>query len=98
MDGQKIVDQAVKAFGTVHVLINNAGILRDKSFAKMSDAEWDAIIAVHLKGAYSMTKACWPLFRKQKFGRVINTASPAGVYGNRGQVNYSVSIVFLRFP
>lgn len=90
-DGQKIVDQAVKAFGTVHVLLNNAGILRDKSFKKMSDAEWDAVIAVHLKGAYAMTKAVWPLFRQQKFGRVINTSSPAGIYGNMGQTNYSAA-------
>ncbi|KLT40068.1 NAD(P)-binding protein [Cutaneotrichosporon oleaginosum] len=90
-EGQKIVDQAVQAFGTVHVLINNAGILRDKSFKKMDDAQWDAVIAVHLKGAYSMTKAVWPLFRQQKFGRVINTSSPAGIYGNMGQANYSAA-------
>lgn len=90
-EGQAIVDQAVKAFGTVHVLINNAGILRDRSFKKMSDKEWDDIIAVHLKGAYAMTKAVWPIFRQQKWGRVINTASPAGVYGNMGQVNYSTA-------
>ncbi|WWC89694.1 uncharacterized protein L201_004619 [Kwoniella dendrophila CBS 6074] len=90
-DGQQVVDAAVKAFGTVHVLINNAGILRDKSFKNMSEQDWDLITLVHLKGAYACTKACWPLFRQQKFGRVINTASAAGLYGNMGQANYSAA-------
>ncbi|WWC69102.1 uncharacterized protein I206_103038 [Kwoniella pini CBS 10737] len=90
-DGQKVVDQAVKAFGTVHILINNAGILRDKSFKNMSEQDWDLVTLVHLKGAYACTKACWPLFRQQKFGRVINTASAAGLYGNMGQANYSAA-------
>lgn len=89
MDGQAIIDQAVKAFGTVHVLINNAGILRDKSFRKMSEAEFNAVYDIHVKGAYAITKAVWPLFRQQKFGRIVNTSSPAGVYGNGGQTNYS---------
>ena len=57
----------------------------------MSDAEWDQIQAVHLKGAYSCTKATWPIFRKQKFGRIVNTASAAGLYGNFGQANYSAA-------
>lgn len=57
----------------------------------MTDAEWDAVVAVHLKGAYACTKAAWPIFRKQKFGRVINTASAAGLYGNFGQANYSAA-------
>ncbi|WVO15390.1 hypothetical protein L204_103048 [Cryptococcus depauperatus] len=90
-EGDKIVAQAVQAFGTVHVLINNAGILRDKSFKNMSDQDWDLVIAVHLKGSYSCTKACWPYFRQQKFGRVVNTSSAAGLYGNRGQANYSAA-------
>lgn len=54
------------AFGTVHVLINNAGILRDKAFKNMTDQDWDLVTLVHLKGAYSCTKACWGLFRNQK--------------------------------
>lgn len=57
----------------------------------MSDAEWDQIQAVHLKGAFSCTKAVWPIFRKQKFGRIVNTASAAGLYGNFGQANYSAA-------
>ncbi|KAK8869455.1 hypothetical protein IAR55_000019 [Kwoniella newhampshirensis] len=90
-EGDKVIDQAVKAFGTVHILINNAGILRDKAFKNLSEQDWDLVTLVHLKGAYSCTKACWPLFRQQKFGRVINTASAAGLYGNMGQANYSAA-------
>jgi multifunctional beta-oxidation protein len=55
----------------------------------MSDKEWDQITEVHLRGAFACTKAAWPIFRKQKWGRIINTSSPAGVYGNGGQTNYS---------
>jgi NAD(P)-dependent dehydrogenase (short-subunit alcohol dehydrogenase family) len=90
-DGQKIVDTALKAFGRVDILINNAGILRDKSFARMTDADWDLIQAVHLKGSYAVTKAAWPHLRKQKYGRIIMTASAAGLYGNFGQANYSAA-------
>ncbi|KAH9481442.1 Peroxisomal hydratase-dehydrogenase-epimerase [Psilocybe cubensis] len=90
-DGAAIIKSAVDAFGTVTILINNAGILRDKGFKNMSDKEWDQITEVHLKGAFACTKAAWPLFRKQKFGRVINTASAAGLYGNFGQANYSAA-------
>jgi multifunctional beta-oxidation protein len=61
------------------------------SFRNMSDAEWDQIQAVHLKGAFSCTRAAWPIFRKQKFGRIVNTASAAGLYGNFGQANYSAA-------
>ncbi|KAF8199567.1 multifunctional beta-oxidation protein [Pholiota molesta] len=90
-DGAAVIKSAVDAFGTVTILINNAGILRDKGFKNLTDKEWDQITEVHLKGAFSCTKAAWPLFRKQKFGRVINTASAAGLYGNFGQANYSAA-------
>ncbi|CAK5268736.1 unnamed protein product [Mycena citricolor] len=88
-DGEAVIKTAVDAFGTVTILINNAGILRDKGFKNMSDKEWDPIMEVHLKGAFACSKAAWPYFRKQKFGRVVNTASAAGLYGNFGQANYS---------
>ncbi|TFK72928.1 multifunctional beta-oxidation protein [Pluteus cervinus] len=91
VDGAAVIKSAVDAFGGVTILINNAGILRDKGFKNMSDKEWDQIMEVHLKGAYACTKAAWPIFRKQKFGRVINTSSAAGVYGNFGQANYSAA-------
>lgn len=73
------------------MIVNNAGILRDKSFAKMSDAEWKAVQGTHLRGTFKVTKAAWPHFMKQGFGRVINTASAVGLYGNFGQANYSAA-------
>ena len=103
-DGGAIIKAAEDAFGGVSILINNAGILRDKgcvvvqkgsnaaanvascSFKNMSDKEWDQIMEVHLKGAFACTKAAWPIFRKQKFGRVVNIASAAGLYGESGYV------------
>lgn len=88
-DGEKIVETAMKAFGRVDIIINNAGILRDKSFARITDADWDLIQAVHVKGSYAVTKAAWPIMKKQKYGRIIMTASAAGLYGNFGQANYS---------
>ena len=86
-----IIDTAIKAFGKVDIIINNAGILRDTSFAKMDVKQFNAVVEVHLTGAYKLTKAAWPYMREQKFGRVINTASPAGLYGNFGQANYSAA-------
>lgn len=91
LDGDKIIETAVKNFGTVHILINNAGILRDASFKKMSEKDYNLVIDVHLNGAYKATKAAWGYFKKQAYGRIINTASPAGLYGNFGQANYSAA-------
>ncbi|GBE87805.1 Peroxisomal hydratase-dehydrogenase-epimerase [Sparassis crispa] len=90
-DGAAVIKAAVDAFGTVTILINNAGILRDKGFKNMSDQEWDQVNLVHLKGSFSCTKAAWPIFCKQGFGRIVNTASAAGLYGNFGQANYSAA-------
>ncbi|KAF8071713.1 multifunctional beta-oxidation protein [Lyophyllum atratum] len=90
-DGAAVIQSALDAFGNVTILLNNAGILRDKGFKNMSDKDWDQVMEVHLKGAFACTKAAWPHFRKQKFGRVINTASAAGLYGNFGQANYSAA-------
>jgi len=90
-DGDKIIETAMKAFGRVDIIINNAGILRDKSFARMTDADWDLVHKVHVRGSYKVTKAAWDIMKKQKFGRIINTASAAGIYGNYGQANYSAA-------
>lgn len=90
-EGDRIIKTAIDAYGRVDVLVNNAGILRDKSFANMSDNEWNAIYDVHLKGAYVTTRSAWNVFRKQKYGRVIMTSSNSGVYGNFGQANYSAA-------
>jgi len=89
--GDKIIKTAIDNFGRVDILVNNAGILRDVSFAKMTEKDWDLIYTVHVKGAYSCTKAAWPHMLEQKYGRVIMTASAAGIYGNFGQANYSMA-------
>ena len=90
-DGDKIIQTALTAFKKVDVVINNAGILRDVSFPKMTDADWDLIMKVHVRGAYKVTKAAWDVMRDQGYGRVIFTASAAGIYGNFGQANYSTA-------
>lgn len=88
-NGEKIIETAIQAFGRIDVLINNAGILRDISFKNMKDQDWDLVIKVHVKGSYKCARAAWPHFRKQKYGRIINTASAAGLFGSFGQTNYS---------
>ena len=70
-----MVATTVATYGEVDILINNAGILRDKSFSKMSDNDWDLIMAVHVKGSYKVAKAAWDHMIKQGYGRIINTAS-----------------------
>lgn len=89
--GEKIVKTAVDAFGTVDIIVNNAGILRDVSFGKMKELDWDLIMKVHLKGAFSVTQAAWEIMRQKQYGRIINTGSSAGIYGSFGQVNYSTA-------
>ncbi len=83
-----IVATAVEAFGAVHGLVNNAGILRDRAFHKMSPQDWDAVLAVHLNGAFHVTRQAWPHFREQHYGRVVMATSTSGLYGNFGQANY----------
>ena len=87
-EGDKIVKTALDAFGTVDIVINNAGILRDVSFQKMSQDDWNLILRVHLNGTKSVTQAAWPIMRDKGYGRVIMTTSAAGIYGNFGQANY----------
>jgi len=89
--GEKIIKAAIDNFGRVDIVINNAGILRDVSFSKMTDEQWDIIVKVHLTGAYKVTKAAWPYMLKQGYGRIIMTASAAGIYGNFGQANYAAA-------
>ncbi|KAG5764379.1 hypothetical protein H9Q72_007551 [Fusarium xylarioides] len=90
-DGEKVVKAAIDAFGRVDIVINNAGILRDKAFSNMNDELWDPVLNVHLRGTYKVTKAAWPYFLKQKYGRVLNTTSTSGIYGNFGQANYAAA-------
>jgi 3-hydroxyacyl-CoA dehydrogenase/3a,7a,12a-trihydroxy-5b-cholest-24-enoyl-CoA hydratase len=82
--GDKIVKTAVDAFGTVDIVVNNAGILRDASFMKMTELDWDLIMKVHLKGAFSVTRAAWNIMREKGYGRIINTGSSSGIYGSFG--------------
>lgn len=90
-EGEKIVATALEAFGTVDILINNAGILRDTSFHKMTEEQWDLIQAVHVKGAFRLTHAVWPIMREKGYGRIVMTASGTGIYGNFGQCNYGTA-------
>ncbi|MFI8691114.1 SDR family oxidoreductase [Stutzerimonas kunmingensis] len=90
-DGDRIVQQALDSFGRIDVVVNNAGILRDKTFHKMEDADWDLVYRVHVEGAYKATRAAWPHMREQNYGRVIFTASTSGIYGNFGQSNYGMA-------
>jgi 3-hydroxyacyl-CoA dehydrogenase/3a,7a,12a-trihydroxy-5b-cholest-24-enoyl-CoA hydratase len=89
--GDKIIQAAVDAYGTVDILINNAGILRDVSLAKMKEEDWDRVFAVHAKGTFMTTKAAWPIFRKKGCGKIVNTTSGAGLFGAFGQSNYSAA-------
>ncbi|CAH2296147.1 peroxisomal multifunctional enzyme type 2 isoform X1 [Pelobates cultripes] len=90
-DGEKLVQTALDAFGRIDIVINNAGILRDRSFARISDVDWDIIHRVHLRGSFKVTRAAWNHMKNQKFGRIIMTSSAAGIYGNFGQANYSAA-------
>lgn len=89
--GEGLVQTALDAFGRVDVVVNNAGILRDVTFHKMDDRQWDAVVKVHLYGTYHVTHAAWPHLRDQGFGRVIVTSSTSGLYGNFGQANYGAA-------
>jgi NAD(P)-dependent dehydrogenase (short-subunit alcohol dehydrogenase family) len=88
---EKMVAKAKAAWGGVHILINNAGILRDKSFAKLEMADFRAVIDVHLIGSANCTKAVWATMQEQAYGRVLMTASSTGLYGNFGQANYGAA-------
>ena len=86
-----MVKQAMDTWGRIDVLINNAGILRDKSFVKMTQDDWDKVIAVHLTGSEICTRAVWPIMREQGYGRIVMTTSTSGLYGNFGQANYGAA-------
>jgi NAD(P)-dependent dehydrogenase (short-subunit alcohol dehydrogenase family) len=89
--GANIVKTAVDTFGSVHIIINNAGILRDTSFKNMTPDQLNPVIDVHLRGAFYVTQPAWQIMRDQNYGRIINTASGAGVFGNFGQTNYGAA-------
>ena len=87
----EMVARAKEKWGGVHILINNAGVLRDKTFAKMDPADFEFVIRVHLIGSAFATKACWETMREQNYGRILMTASSTGLFGNFGQANYGAA-------
>ncbi|HEY3189852.1 MAG TPA: SDR family NAD(P)-dependent oxidoreductase, partial [Solirubrobacteraceae bacterium] len=88
---ERIVETAVREFGAIDVLVNNAGILRDRMLFNMSEEEWDAVIAVHLKGTFNCARHAAVHMRQQRRGRIISISSTSGVYGNSGQANYGAA-------
>jgi NAD(P)-dependent dehydrogenase (short-subunit alcohol dehydrogenase family) len=89
--GAAIIQSALDAFGRIDIVVNNAGILRDKSFGSMTPELVDTVIDVHLKGAFNVTRAAWPHFKEQNYGRIVSTSSAAGLFGNFGQTNYGAA-------
>lgn len=89
--GEAVIETAVSAFGRVDIVVNNAGILRDRTFHKTSPDDVDPVLDVHLKGAFNVTRPAWARFREQGFGRVVVTSSSAGFFGNFGQSSYAAA-------
>ena len=90
-DAQKIVDEVVKEFGRIDVLVNNAGITRDGLLMRMNEQQWDEVIDTNLKSAFNYTKACTPIMMRQRSGCILTVSSVVGIHGNAGQANYSAS-------
>ena len=88
---EEVVKQVKEDFGSIDILVNNAGITKDGLMLRMTEAQWDAVIAVNLKSAFNFIHACTPIMMRQKGGSIINMASVVGVHGNAGQCNYSAS-------
>jgi NAD(P)-dependent dehydrogenase (short-subunit alcohol dehydrogenase family) len=88
---QSLVDAALGEFGTLDGVVNNAGILRDGAFHKMTTENWDAVLKVHLYGGFHVTRAAWPHLRDKKFGRIVMATSTSGIFGNFGQANYGAA-------
>lgn len=90
-DTQKVVDEVMKDFGRIDILVNNAGITKDRLMLRMTESDWDAVIAVNLKSAFNFINTVLPIMMRQRSGSIINMASVVGVHGNAGQANYAAS-------
>lgn len=90
-DVERAVAAAIEKTGRIDILVNNAGILRDRVLWKLTDDDWEQVLAVHAGGTFRFTRACVPHFRKQEYGRIINVTSYTGLRGNRGQANYATA-------
>ena len=88
---ESLVDAALEKFGTLDGVVNNAGILRDGAFHKMTAENWDAVLKVHLYGGFHVTRAAWKHLREKKFGRIVMATSTSGIFGNFGQANYGAA-------
>lgn len=89
--GENIIQSAVASFGSVDILVNNAGIIRDRTLNKMTEDDWDRIISVHLKGAFTVTKPALKIMKEKNYGRIIFTTSGSALYGDFGQANYAAA-------
>ena len=89
--GEAIVNSAIEAYGSLHAVVNNAGILRDKSFAKMTEEDFNAVLDVHLKGTFFVCQPAFIHMKENGYGRFVNVASPSGLFGNFGQSNYGAA-------
>ena len=89
--GERVIGTAIHAFGKVDILINNAGIVRDKTFINMDEESWDVVMNVHVKGAYCVSKPAFRNMKEHRYGRIVTTASGAGLFGNFGQANYGTA-------
>jgi len=90
-DVARVVEEARSASGRVDVLVNNAGVLRDKVLWKLEDEDWDVVLGVHLGGTFKLTRACVPHFRERSYGRIVNVTSYTGLHGNIGQAAYAAA-------